>query len=100
MLISIEGCTPFEADPTNTTIYVGDTMFSGVYWEDEVDYAFIPEILIGNYKDVTDVLLENNIPVEEVVTYDLEAEPFCHMANGLRRIFRGQLDRYGMSDEG
>jgi hypothetical protein len=99
MQVSIEGLQPFEANAVNTAIFTGSTMLSGIYCDQDDDYVFIPEGVIGNYDEVVSLMQEEQIPTYNMDGYDPNAQPFCFMINGLCRVFRTQLDHYGVDNE-
>jgi len=89
----------YEANEGNTVIFTGETMLSGIYTDIDDDYVFVPEGVMTNYSEVTQLMTEQNIPVYELDSYDPEAQPFCFMINALCRIFRQELDVLKVGDE-
>lgn len=98
MQVSVEGQV-FESNPANTVIFTGTTLLNGIYVDQDDDYLFIPEGVIGNYEEVTELMQAEDIAVYEMDSYDPEAVPFCFMINGLCRVFRCELDELKVGDE-
>lgn len=82
----------YEATPANTAVFIGKTLLNGIYTDLGDDYVFIPEGSVEGYDEVTSLLVQEQVAVYELESYDPNAQPFCFMINGLCRVFRCELD--------
>ena len=82
----------YEARPDNTIIFVGDTLIQGVYLDLDAEYLFVPDEAVDNYDAVLERLVDENIPVWDLQTYDPEDEPFIFIINAMCRYFAREID--------
>jgi len=91
----------YEATPTNTIIFIGETLINGIYTDldPEPDYVMIPATPTTGYIQLATNLYQEGIPAVRIDSYDPNADPYVHMIAGICRAFRHELDRLVVGDE-
>ena len=91
LFLNIQG-NCYEASPENTIIFVGDTLIQGIYLDLDEEYLFLPDDVCDDYDSVLERLVEENVPVWDLQTYDPEEEPFLFIINAMCRLFARELE--------
>lgn len=83
----------YEAGPDNTIIFAGDTLITGVYLDlPEDQYLFIPDDVCTDYESVLERLIDEDVPIWDLQTYDPEEEPFIYIINAMCRLFAKEVE--------
>jgi hypothetical protein len=83
----------YEFDKDNTMYFTGETLIHGLYADiNEDDYLYVPTDLMEHPEEILDAIVDERIPVIDLVYYDPEEPPFCFIINAMCRLFSHEID--------